>query len=95
MTTPKFSTDEAIQVGWDAARRNIGFFVILLIVVALAQAIPSQVQTATEDTAPFLSFLFGLVSLAVGQIIAMGLTRVSLKFAAGQQAKLSDLYADV
>jgi uncharacterized membrane protein len=95
MNTPKFSTDEAIQFGWNAAKRNIGFFVILLIVVVLAQAIPSQVQTATKETAPFLSFLFALVSLAVGQIIAMGLTRISLKFADSQPATLSDLYADL
>jgi hypothetical protein len=95
MNAPKFSTDEAIQFGWNTAKRNLGFFVILLIVVVLAQAIPNQVQTATKDTAPFLSFLFGLVSLAVGQVIGMGLTRISLRFADGHPGRLSDLYADI
>jgi hypothetical protein len=95
LTAAKFSIDEAIQVGWTAAKRHIGFFVLLLVVVGLVQAIPSRVQTATQDTAPALSFLFGLVSLAVGQVVGMGLTRISLKFADGQSARLSDLYADL
>lgn len=95
METPKFSIDEAIQVGWDAAKRNIGFFIILLIVTLLLQVIPDRVQAATQTTAPLLAALFGLVGAAISNIISMGLTRISLRFADGQRANLSDLYADV
>ena len=92
MNTPKFSIDEAIQFGWNAAKRNIGFFFIVFIISLVASAIPNGVQTATEKTAPFLSFLFGLVSLVVSQVLAIGITRISLRFADQQKAEIADLY---
>jgi uncharacterized membrane protein len=90
--TPKFTIGEAISFGWDAAKRNVGFFMIVFIIWLVASGIPSGVQSATKETAPFLSFVFGLAALVVGQVLWIGLTRISLKFADGEKPEIADLW---
>lgn len=88
----KFSKGEAIQFGWEATKRHLGFFIIVLIIALVANAIPNRVQDATKETAPLLSFLFGLVSLFVGQVVAIGVTRISLRVHDREQPELADLF---
>lgn len=65
---------------------------VALILAGLAQGIPNSLQTSTKEWAPLLSFQFGLASLVIGQIVAIGLTRIVLRVCDGQQPEYSDLY---
>lgn len=58
----------------------------------LAQAIPDRLQAWTSGWAPLVALQSGLASLVIGQIVAIGLTRISLRICDGQQPEYSDLY---
>lgn len=88
-----FSRGEAIRFGWDAAVRHLKFFVVALILAGLAQAIPDRLQAWTSEWAPLVALQFGLASLVVGQIVAIGLTRISLRICDHQQPEYADLYS--
>lgn len=94
MNFPKFSIAEAVRFGWEATKRNIGFFLILLIVVMVVEGIPSGIQKATQESAPLISALFGLLGLVVSTIVGIGVIRISLRFADNEKAELFDLYTD-
>jgi uncharacterized membrane protein len=87
-----FSRGEAIRFGWDSAVRHLKFFVVALILAGLAQGVPNSLQASTREWAPLLSLQFGLASLVIGQVVAIGLTRISLRVCDGQQPEYSDLY---
>jgi hypothetical protein len=89
---PRFSWQEAVGAGWRAAKANVGFFVIVFILAAVIGALPGAFQAATKDSAPLLAALFGLVGVVVGQVLSIGITKISLKFADGQKAEIADLW---
>jgi hypothetical protein len=89
---PRFSWQEAVGVGWRVAKGNVGFFVLVFVLAALIGGIPSVLQTATKESAPLLAALFGLAGAAVGQVLSIGITKISLKFADGQKPELADLW---
>jgi hypothetical protein len=91
--TPRFSIGEAVQFGWDVAKRHIGFFVLVIIISLVVAGVVDGVQEATKTTAPFLAFLFGLASIVVGQVLGIGYTRISIKFADGLTPELADLWS--
>jgi flagellar biosynthesis protein FliQ len=62
MTTKAFSKGEAIRFGWATMKTNLGFFIRLLLVALVICIIPGIPQKVTEENAPVLSFLFGIVS---------------------------------
>ncbi|MDR7418126.1 MAG: DUF975 family protein [Armatimonadota bacterium] len=93
MDTPRFSVGEAVRFGWDVAKRHIGFFVLVIIISLVVAGVVDGVQAATKKTAPFLSFLFGLASIVVGQVLGIGYTRISIKFADGLTPELADLWS--
>jgi uncharacterized membrane protein len=55
----RFSKGEAITHGWGMATRHLGFFVVALIVVGVASAVPSRLQ------------ILGFLALFVGAFVAI------------------------
>lgn len=92
MHTPRFSIGEAVRFGWAVAKRNVGFFFVLLVILAIVNGIPSRIQQSAMETAPFVAFLFGLVSFVVGQITGIGVTKITLRFVDGERPRYDDLY---
>lgn len=92
MADKKFLKKEAIGFGWEIAKANIGFFVLFLLIVWVANMIftaPSGYYWGKFYVwTPFLAVL----SWVVGIFINMAYIRVSLRFARGETAELEDLW---
>jgi uncharacterized membrane protein len=92
MAEKKFLKKEAINFGWETAKANIGFFVVFLLIVWVANMVfsaPSGYYWGRFYIwTPFLS----LLSLVVGIFIAMAYIRVALRFTRGETAEFEDLW---
>jgi uncharacterized membrane protein len=92
MATQKFSLGEAIEFGWNTTKTNLGFFIVLLIIVGLILVIPGTLSRLTKHNAPGLSIIFSIASVVLQVIIGMGLIRIALKFCDNEKAEFSDLF---
>jgi len=90
----KFSKREAISFGWDVAKNNLGFFILLLILVAVIFIVLDFIRELTlAKVNIFFLLIFYLIGIVVGTIIAMGLVKISLKFYDNEKVKISDLFS--
>jgi uncharacterized membrane protein len=76
---PKFSKKEAINFGWNVAKKNLGFFALLLILAFFISFASAFLSTA--------------ISIIVDMLITIGLIKISLKFCDNEKAKISDLFS--
>ncbi len=93
MTTEKFSKAEALGVGWNTMRDNLGFFIGLMLVAFVLTLIPSIIEALTKEDAPLISFVFGAVANVVQMIVSMGFIKIALKFADNMEAEFGDLFS--
>ena len=77
-----FSASSALRFGWETFKKRPWLFVGAFVLVAIAQAVVEGLSRAVD--APFggadadHAFLGGLVSLALGTLISMGVTAFGL-----------------
>ena len=90
---PRFSIGEAVRFGWGVARRNVGFFLVMVILTTIVDGIPGKIQLATRETAPLISSLAGLLGVAIGLVTSIGWTKILLRFVDGERPTHADLYA--
>jgi uncharacterized membrane protein len=90
---PRFSIREAVRFGWGVARRNVGFFLVMLILTLIVDGIPGKIQVATQASAPLISILAGLLGGAIALVTSIGWTKILLRFVDGEQPTHADLYA--
>ncbi len=91
MTTKSFSMGEAIGFGWETMKKNFAFFIGVLIVVFVIQAVPQLIANQAQN-APAIGLLFSLIGFVLQLILSMGLIRIALKFVDGQQPEFGDLF---
>jgi uncharacterized membrane protein len=72
-------------------KKNFAFFIGVLIVVFVIQAIPQLIANQAQD-APAIGLLFSLIGFVLQLILSMGLIRIALKFVDGQQPEFGDLF---
>ena len=89
----KFSIDEAIQYGWNTMKENIGFFIIVLIIVTVVQLVPSFVAEAVKTKMPVWSLIITLLSTLVNLVMGIGMIRIVLHLHDTQSAELRDLFS--
>ncbi|MCD6385224.1 hypothetical protein J7M23_05540 [Candidatus Sumerlaeota bacterium] len=92
MTTQKFSKGEAIRFGWRTMKSNLGFFIILLIVVGLIYVIPDFIEKLVRKDAPLLAILIHLGSWVISIVVQMGVIKIALRFCDEEEAELGDLF---
>jgi hypothetical protein len=93
MAARKFSKGEAVRFGWNTAKSNIGFFIGLIIIVALINVVPLLVEGAVGEEAGALALIVSLASWVLDIEVTMGLIRVALRFCDGEKGRLSDLFS--
>jgi uncharacterized membrane protein len=86
----QFSKKQAIKFGFEIARRNILFFIGLLIIVFLVSAITSILRTGVQK-AVLASLLLTVVQYIVNTVIAMGFIKISLEFVSKIKPKIRDI----
>ena len=77
-----FSASSALRFGWESFKRRPWLFIGAFVLIAIAQAVVEDFGRATDTVvvgaAKHRSFLHGLVSLALGTLISMGVTAFAL-----------------
>ncbi len=87
-----FPYKEAVRIGWEKTKTNLGFLILVMLIVAVINIIPDGIRNSLPDNMVFLALLVGLVGWVINQIIQMGLIRISLKLNDDQETKFSDLF---
>jgi uncharacterized membrane protein len=93
MSQEKFSRTEAIRFGWETMKRNLWFFVAILILTWLIPGVFNIMAQLTKKNFGFLSFIFSIIGLMLSLFLGMGMLKISLKFCDKEKAKVSDLFS--
>lgn len=88
-----FSRSEAIKFGFQVAKKNIFFFLGVMVIWAFITIISSSVQGSLNANKQILvSFLFSLFMWVINSIFAMGVIKITLEFVSGKNPKIKDIY---
>jgi uncharacterized membrane protein len=91
MAEQKFVKQEAIDFGWATFKNNWGFFIGVLVIYFGINFLFGLIQQGLQGkTAPMV--LVAVISNLIQIILSMGLIKISLKFADGEKAQISDLF---
>jgi uncharacterized membrane protein len=93
MPTKTFSNKEALLFGWETFNKNAGFFIVIIIVMGLANFVPGIIANIVEKYSSLLASIINLTSLVLVWIIEMGLIKIILKFCDNQKAEFNDLFS--
>jgi len=96
---------DAIRFAWDALKKNLNFFIVLMLIVAIFYNLPSFVMMALFEYYPPIdmgsmqSVLMVVVPLAILSIIMyllieLGLIRISLYIRDNKTPEIKDLFND-
>lgn len=91
--TQKFSKKEAIKFGWDTMRGNLGFFIMLLIILVLISFIPNQISEKLKDDYSALSFIITIIGWILSIIVSLGIIKITLRFVDNEKGNFSDLFS--
>ena len=82
---------EAVRFGWETMKKNIMFFIPLIVVAFLIENVPGAIAKFAGEEFPMISVMLHFTGLILGFIVQMGLIRISLQFCDGIKGKLDDL----
>lgn len=90
---------DSTSLGWDAMKNNLGFFIIALLIMWVAMAIPSGLQSmnayfGNAAVIAIWGIIFGLLALVVGIFVNMAVVKIGLRFVSGETADFPDLYIE-
>lgn len=93
--TQKFSIGEALSFGWDVAKKNLGFFIIIFLLTAAINVflIFIEILIILREGSPFFLLILRLIHWVVNTIINMGFVKISLKLYDNEETKVSDLFS--
>lgn len=91
MSEKSFSKGEAIRFGWKTMNDNLGFFIVLTLIILGVNWIPSIISESIKETMPLFSGLVSLGGSLLSVFIGLGMMKIYLKFADGQQGSFEDL----
>ncbi len=87
-----FVIGEAIRFGWDTAKANLGFFILLMLASGVILCVPQIFKAIGGRQSLILWLLITLFSIVLQAVITLGLTRISLKFVDDGKASFGDLF---
>jgi hypothetical protein len=102
MDRDDFISIDAIRFGLDSLGKNLRFFIVLMIIVAILYNLPDLIRTyfsifqipdgthSTETT--LMSLLTIFVSIIIYLIVELGLLRIALKFKDNKKVEFKDLF---
>ncbi len=93
MAAPRFSKGEAVRFGWKTAKRNVGFFAGLTILVGITHVTPWLITAAARQDAGLLPRIVSVASWLPQIVVQMGVMRIALRFCDGARGALSDLFS--
>ena len=91
----KFTLEEAISFGWKITKKNIAFFIGLLVIVFIINFIPGLISEYLNENLVGLIILINLAAWVLQVIIGMGLIKIGLNFVDGKKSEIGDLFSCV
>ena len=94
-----FDRNEAIRFGWDTTKKNLAFFIGILVISGIFQLIPEALNKFVLRPAKgnlILVLVVALITIGfylVNLIVTMGLLRISLKFVDNEKPQITDLFS--
>jgi len=102
MEITTFSKKEAIKFGWETAKKNLGFFIVLLVIIGLISIFWELIEIVTKIS-PFpdlmirryvvVSVIINIILDIIVIIMDLGLIKICLNFYDGLKSKISDLFS--
>ncbi|MCX6722550.1 MAG: hypothetical protein NT094_00600 [Candidatus Staskawiczbacteria bacterium] len=90
---PNFFKKEAINLGFEIAKKNIIFFIGIFAIVFVISFISSAIQIgAFLDKQSMLYILLNILTFIINAIISIGLIKISLEFIDNKKPKFLDLF---
>jgi uncharacterized membrane protein len=86
---------EALQFGWDTMKKNIGFFIVILVAVFLFYIIANSIQNIIAKYVVTISLLIGLAIWFIQRVIEVGFLGISLKFCDNAKVVFSDIWGQM
>lgn len=84
---------EIIRFGWRTMKENLGFFIVLLLIVSIVPLVPRLIGDYFIDRQIILGLTLYLISFVLNIVVAMGLIKVSLRFSANKKGTFGDLFS--
>ncbi len=88
MADKKFEIGDAVRFGWETAKANIGFFVVMVLVIWVVQGIFNWPSYVRLDPYYVWMPIFSVLNWIVSTFIRMAIIRISLRFNKGETAEM-------
>lgn len=88
----RFSMGEAVSFGWETMKRNLGFFIALLIISGAISLLFNGLQEASSNGPFGIKAVIWLVSLFVETVISIGMLKVAIKFSNNEKGSFDDFF---
>lgn len=86
-----FSISEALAFGWETFKKNVSFFVIVLVVLAVVQGVGAYISLFFKEE-PMLGLVLNLVFVFASMIVSLGVMRMTLDLVDGKKPNFNDFY---
>lgn len=86
-----FSISEVLSFGWETFKKNVSFFIILVVIIFGVQFVVS-IFTASFDDSSLGKFVVYVLGAVVSLVVSVGITKITLDFVDGKKGDFKDLY---
>jgi len=93
MKTKGIYISEVVKFGWKKMKDNLGFFIVLLLVAWVVQAVPQFIGEYLVERQIIIGIIVYLIAFVLNIVVAMGLIKVSLRFSANKKGTFGDLFS--
>ena len=87
-----FPRAEALRFGWETAKKNVRFFIVVLLILAGVSFVFSAIDNSLTQDQVFLRFIIGIANWVISSITGVGLVRIALNFVEKKESKYVDLF---
>lgn len=87
-----FSISEALSFGWDTFKKNVSFFIMLVLALFLANIVVSFVFGTIFGEDSVAGFIGQVISIILSMLVSIGAMKITLDFVDGKKGDLKDLY---
>ena len=93
MNEAAFSKAEALRFGWETAKNNIGFFIVVTLIANVPTTVISLAVGPLAEQNPILGGVGWLVPTLLSFVLTMGLLKICLMFTDGEKPEIGDLFS--
>lgn len=97
MNEDRVPIGDAVSFGWNAMKNNLGYFILVVLILMVIGGIPGGLQSLTSymntTAAVIFGVIFGVISILVGAFVNMAQTRIGLRATAGEAVEYEDIYS--